>query len=304
MSAPELLRRITSKIEAWRHHRAVSAILDTPPTQEDGRGAVVFSQVCARDFLTYLLAAKSFAHHTGLSRFAVLDDGSLTTEHHDLLRHHLRGIRIMHISEVRSDTTPAGGTWERLLKAVELGSDTYVIQLDSDTLTLMPLGEVLDCVRHGTAFTLTAEVDARVVPFSRAIEKAKGIDSLHIQIVAESRLDCLSTSFATKYIRGCSGFTGLPPGERLPMVEHISGRMGGILDQRWSEWGTEQVTMNLLTANSPDLVVLAPPIYETYLGKPLGSQAKFVHFMGSYRYCGKTYRQHALRAIEALQGRA
>jgi hypothetical protein len=101
-----IISRVRSELESWRHQTALAKVLRTAPVDEGHPGVVVFSQVCARDFLMYLLAAKSFARHTEGGRFAVLDDGSLTTEHHELLRKHLRGIAIHHIDEVHSDATP------------------------------------------------------------------------------------------------------------------------------------------------------------------------------------------------------
>ncbi len=263
-------------------------------------GAIVFSQVCARDFMMYLLAAKSFSYHTRFSRFAIFDDGSLTDGHRALLHHHLPGIAISHVSEVRSDVTPRGGTWERLLKMAMIGERAYVIQLDADTVTLGPIDKVRDSVEHGRAFTLTSEPDARIVSTTVAAAHARCKPQKYLQHAAESQLDTISSDLASNYFRGCSGFTGLPPMDRKAIIEGFSRRMAELMGKRWSEWGTEQVTVNVLTANSPGLAILAPPIYSTYEARPLPAEAKFVHFMGTHRFADGIYRRLATQAIRAL----
>jgi hypothetical protein len=295
-----IFNRVRSELEAWRHQAALSGILKTAPISEGHPKVVVLSQVCARDFLMYLLAAKSFAHRTEGGRFTVLDDGSLTPEHYDLLQEHLPGIAIHHIDSVHSDATPRGGTWERLLKLVELGERSYVVQLDADTITLGPLDEAWQCIHRGTGFTLTSEIDARIIPIGEAAANAQLRDSRHFQIAAEAQLDKLDPAMAANYVRGCSAFTGLPPGDRRSNVEAISRRMRELMGERWSEWGSEQVTSNLLTASSPGAVLLAPPKYATHEGRALAPDTRFAHFLGTYRFSSNVYRRLGAAAMAAL----
>ncbi|MBV8574270.1 MAG: hypothetical protein JOZ58_04420, partial [Acetobacteraceae bacterium] len=159
-----IIHRVKAELECHRHRATLAGVLRMPPVAERDSAIIVLSQVCARDFLMYILAAKSFARHSEACRFAVLDDGSLTPEHHELLRTHLPGVAICDIDAARSEATPKGGCWERLLKLVEIGQQSYVVQLDADTITLGPLGEVAQCIRSGTGFTLSSETDARIVP--------------------------------------------------------------------------------------------------------------------------------------------
>ncbi len=295
-----MIGRLRREIAERRFRFDAADILRTPPITRGREDAVVFSQVCRRDFLIYLLAAKSFAQHTGLCRFEILDDGSLTEEHRALLRHHIPGIVVTHISNVSSTSTPKGGAWERLLRMAAIGEGEYVVQLDADVLTFGPVRTVVESIERGLAFTLTSEPDARVVPTSEAAANARRHQSSLLQHAAESRLDFVGPEFATHYIRGCAGFTGLPPLERRALIGAFSRRMTELMGARWCEWGTEQVTVNVLTANSPDLIVLRPPVYSTHEAHPLPVEAELVHFIGSYRFAGGVYRRLAGRLIREL----
>ena len=287
-------------LERMRHGQSLRRVLKTPPVAPGDGRVIVFSQVCARDVLMYLVAVKSFAQHTGLRDFAVLDDGSLTGDQRDVLRQHLPGVRITSIDEVRSSAVPSGGCWERLMLAARLGERAYVVQLDCDTLTLGRVDEVVECVSVGRAFSLTSEPAAAVLPIKLAAENAQRHPEHLLQFAAESRLDCLQPDVASHYVRGCAGFTGLPPAPRLELVEEVSRRMRAALKDRWSEWGTEQVTTNLLTANSPGLTLLRPPVYATHEGRGVSDSVRFVHFMGTHRFSGPLYRRLTERVIDAL----
>jgi hypothetical protein len=122
-----------------------------------------------------------------------------------------------------------------------------------------------------------------------------------LQFAVEGQLTRLEPTLATHYVRGCAGFTGLPAARRRPVIEGLSRTLRDALGERWSEWGTEQVTVNLLTANSPGVVLLAPPEYSTYEARLLSTRARFVHFMGSHRFQGTAYRRLATEVIAALR---
>ncbi len=63
--------------------------------------------------------------------------------------------------------------------------------------------------------------------------------------------------------------------------------------EKWSEWGSEQVTSNLLIANASGSVVLPYPRYANFDQKfdltldP--AQCAFIHFIGTFRYSRGTY---------------
>src|SRR4051794_5880929 len=87
------------------------------------------------------------------------------------------------------------------LKLVELGECSYVVQLDADTITLGPLDEAWQCIHRGTGFTLTSEIDARIIPTGEAAANAQLRDTRHFQIAAEAQLDKLDPAMAANYVR-------------------------------------------------------------------------------------------------------
>ena len=111
------------------------SLLDTPPIHASDPSLTLVSMVCHGEVLMYLLAAKSFCRQLGRTpQVVILNDGSLTNPDHANIRAHLPEARIVHISEVAPANTPKGSCWERLLLISDLVKDTFVLQLDSDTL--------------------------------------------------------------------------------------------------------------------------------------------------------------------------
>jgi hypothetical protein len=67
---------------------------------------------------------------------------------------------------------------------------------------------------------------------------------------------------------------------------------------RWSEWGTEQVTSNYLVANSPQAQLLPYPKYSTpFKAHDVGA---FLHFIGEIRFRSRAYEKASLEAIKSL----
>src|SRR5262249_7445213 len=163
-----------------------------------------------------------------------------------------------------------GGTWERLTTIVELSRDSYVIQVDSDTLTRSPIPEIVDSYARGRPFILAGDrKGGALTSVEEASTIARADGSSHIQTAAESKLDTVA-GIKPSYVRGCSGFFGVPKGAlTLEDVEEFSSAMTGALGARWNEWGTEQMTVNYLVANLPGVNVLQPPKYTQYFGKRL-----------------------------------
>src|SRR5262245_6366487 len=95
-------------------NRRCRGVLDTKRLEPVANGPIVVSMVNGRDFIPYLIAAKSFHAQLRAVRFHIVDDGSLTSEQRRQLRTHL-GATITHIGTIAMGPTPRGGTWERLL---------------------------------------------------------------------------------------------------------------------------------------------------------------------------------------------
>lgn len=298
--------RLRRASQQWRARPDFARILKTPPLAGSDDGAIAFSQLQHKDVLGYLVAAKSFAHSTGYGRFVVLDDGTLTAEDRALLRRHLPRIDFRTMSEVYYGNLPVGGTWERLITICDLAERDFVVQLDADTVTCGPLDEVTACVARGHSFTLMAGHTAAILPVARIAELANTIHrGHHVQLVAEGMLDRLDPAIATRYGCGCSGFAGFAPDpQRRAALERFSARMEELLGSRWREWGTEQVSSNFLIARDPNGVLLPYRRYRNFGGEPLTDAAVFVHFFGTFRYNGGTYRRLARDLAARLNAEA
>ena len=91
--------------------------------------------LCHGEVVMYLLAVKSFCAQLGRNpKVVVLDDGTLTQSDCATLHIHIPKARIVKISEVAPGRCPKGSCWERLLLISDLVKDSYIVQLDSDTL--------------------------------------------------------------------------------------------------------------------------------------------------------------------------
>ncbi|BAV65292.1 hypothetical protein SCLO_1022520 [Sphingobium cloacae] len=261
---------------------------------------------------SYLIAAKSLHHHLRRGRMVVMDDGTLTEQDRALLRHHLGDPQILSLADVDVGPCPRGGTWERLLTILDIAADDYVIQLDSDTVTIGPVPHIEEAIDANRCFTLLgAETPARTIMDVHEFQACSFPDGEptaedregHIQGATESVLTRLAIEGLDRprYVRGCSGFAGFARGSNRRLAMSFSQAAGAILGaDRWKEWGTEQITSNFVIANSDDAVVLPPSSYENYWGTPSSDDVRFLHFIGTYRWHAWEYQRRSLAAIKAL----
>lgn len=292
------------KFQRSLHNLVCRGIVNTPPVKIQSAPLTFCSMCSTRDFVMYLAAMKSMYKYMGEGRVVTINDGSLTQEQQDLLRKHL-GAEVRHIDQAPKRRVPKGGTWERLTTIAELSQDSYVIQVDSDTLTRSAIPEILESYRIGRPFILAGDRQGSGVTSAEAAAKAaRRANSSHIQTAAESKLDAIP-GIKPYYVRGCSGFFGVPKGVlSLDDVEEFSQAMTGALGARWNEWGTEQMTVNYLVSNLEGVGVLQPPKYTQYFGTPLGGDSSFVHFIGSYRFDGMAYTRETRKLISELRAAA
>jgi hypothetical protein len=278
------------------------AVLNTPPVElEDASEVVVLSQSYHKDLLMYLVAAKSFARYVRPSRFVVVDDG-YTPEDQGIIRGHLGQVEFIPRKSVSSAACPSGGCWERLLSIADLSADHYVIQLDSDTVTMADPAEVRDCVARNASFTLSTKQGRDFVSVAQAAAAMEGSESQHIQVLAERALGRIPELAGTRYIRGCAGFAGFARGSLdRPSIERFSALMSEAVGaQAWRRWGSEQFASNYLIANAPLRGLLpfeAYPYWEP--GCPV-EQARLIHFIGDHRFTSAGYRRLAMHAVSQL----
>lgn len=276
------------------------AIERTTPIAPTTDGPVVLSMVNCRDYIPYLIAAKSLFHRLRCGRFHVIDDGTLTAAQRSGIRHHLRA-EIEPIKAVTLGPTPRGGTWERLTRIADLVDESYVIQMDSDTLTVGDTEEVNKAIVEGASFTLITHPDTDYCSVAEACAVARADPATDIHTVAEQILDRLGPPHATRYVHGCSGFAGFAKGSfGRSEVYRVSRIMGEALGVRWSEWGSEQVTSNYIVSNTTRVATLPYPKYRNYDAEPIGPDTSFIHFIGTHRFRHGYYWRRARRAVAAI----
>ena len=300
--------RALRKLREARHARLARAVLDAPAAVPREDGVVLFSMIGTHVLLRYLVAAKSLHARLGRGRFVILDDGSLTPGDRVVLADQLGNPEIRHIAAVDTGPCPRGGTWERLLTLLDLRRDAYVIQLDSDTVTIGDVPEVAAAVRTGTSFTLRGESDAEIVPLALAAAQARATEpNRHVQAAIERVLDHVTIpgGEALRYVRGCSGFAGFArSGEGRALAELFSQEAQRLLPpERWAEWGSEQVASNFVVANEARATLLPYTRYFNFWNVGVADDARLVHFIGTYRYHRGTYGQATAAALAFLNAR-
>lgn len=282
------------------HTRGVYATprIDGDPTSD----LVVLSQLHHPDVTMYLLAAKSFARHIRPREFVIVDDG-LTAADRGRLAAHLHPVRFIASASVDRGSCPAGGCWERLMAIVAENERHYVIQLDSDTLTIGRPEEVVACVREGRSFTLGTRSGREKVSLAEAAGLAAESPSAHVQNVAERALARYPDGPRYAYVRGCAGFAGFARGAlSAEAVEAFSRQMETLVGPaKWREWGSEQVTSNFLVANLPDSLVLPVDRYPFWSPARTLVEPALVHFFGTFRFSRGMYRRQASRLIQELR---
>lgn len=277
-------------------------VLETPPVDLDERsGVAVLSQTYHPDLIMYLVAAKTFAKHIRPALFVIVDDG-LWPEDRALIRRHLRNVEFVERRSVPNPVCPAGGTWERLLSVADFCERYYVVQLDSDTVTLQHPAEVAERIRNKEAFTLPTRMGNAFVPVEEASAQARQSDSGHVQIEAEIRLGEIPELRGTRYIRGCSGFAGFPRGSiHRADLQRFSALMEQTLGrERWSQWGTEQFASNYMVANAPQRATLTFEQYPYWKPGTDLAPAALVHFIGDDRFTSGAYARTAMRAVNGF----
>lgn len=300
-----MLYRFRTNLQRKRHNRAIAGVLETPPIRPTGDRLVFISMVCHADVLMYLVAIKSVFAQIGRGRVAFVNDGSLTEDDLQTLKHHLADPQVIHIRDVPNPRAPAGGTWERLLTCVDLSADDYVMQVDSDIIVNGAIPEVVDAIAQNASFTIGTTDGQRVVTFDEATALAGSVEGDHIQETVERLFATVPDKDKRRYIRGCSAFTGFAKGSTSrAFVEDFSEHMQSLLGDRWREWGTEQVTSNVAVANSREACVLPIDRYKNYWPPMNVDAAAVMHFLGTNRFSGGHYTRLSRRFIDRARNGA
>lgn len=293
--------RLIRDINRTRFNAVARKVFDTPPVQPGHEDFMILSMVHHRDVVAYLLAVKSFAHHTKPARIVVICDPSLDEADQAIMRMHIPHIEFRAAEEFTHADIPRGGTWERLYAISEYAQQNYVIQLDADTVTLGPVPEVLSAIRARHGFVIGERVGQTLVTLAEAEAYARPWQNRpFVNIQALTEVLMVNAGLPNNlYVRGCSGFTGFSPypAMRDDMIT-FSRIMRARTKERWSEWGTEQITSNYLIANAPGTVLLPYPQYST--PDQFESGPAFQHFIGYMRFINGKYAVAARRVLKSL----
>ncbi|OJW69834.1 MAG: hypothetical protein BGO57_16990 [Sphingomonadales bacterium 63-6] len=313
LAAPAMIQlrdTLLRKLREQLHLRQSRAVLGTAPLLPADDGVILYSMIGTKVLLPYLVAIKSLHQHLRRGRIVILDDGTLTPADKAVLAYHLGDPEIRHIAEVDLGPCPRGCVWERLLLLLELRKDAYVIQVDSDTVTLGPVPEVAAAIDQGCNFTLKGEDSARWLPVDDFVKTTPGFDPFspetHVQGATEEILPQIHAGLPqpSYYVRGCAGFAGFAPGGLgRKSAEDFSREAEAILGhESWKRWGSEQVMSNVIVANEGEPVLLPYDRYLNFWNEQLPADTRFAHFIGTYRFHLGAYAEATRRAIAALKG--
>ncbi|MBL0924450.1 MAG: hypothetical protein IBJ12_08290 [Sphingomonadaceae bacterium] len=294
------------KLAAWQHGRVVRQILNTPPIIPADDGVILFSMIGTAVLLPYLVAMKSLHAQLQRGRVMLLDDGTLTKADKLVLADHVGDPVILTLSDVQTAPCPKGNCWERLLAILDLRRDHYVIQLDSDTVTLGCVPEVAAAIDANRSFTLGGGVEDVKHGFMTVPDMIRRIYPdgplySHIQSVIESGLRDVPGAGELRYIRGCAGFAGFSRStEGRALAERFAVDAGRAVGPRFNEWGSEQAASNFVVANDPDPIQLPYDRYTNHWEEALPPDPAFIHYIGTYRYDRGSYLASTQRAITQL----
>lgn len=305
----DLLRRTSAKVNRslaeHSFNRVGRGILKTPALCMDGNSPLFVSMVRRRDVIPYLIAIKSLYTRIGHGRVIVINEQSVRNEHSltsddvALLQHHVPGIMVADLDTISTGSCPRGGTWERLVRIVELSSENYVIQADADTLVSASIPEVIQCWKENRSFLMDGGAHQQVSPapvtarMAREWIKTYGWD--HVGMDAEASLDKMPRSEERMYVHASSGFAGFARGMfSLMDLESFSQEMSKLLGwERWQQLGSEQIGSNYILANAPGAIVLPSRKYACFSPDEDHSEAAVLHFIGEVRHIGGTYKRRA-----------
>ncbi len=301
-----MMYRWKRALSRWRFEWATRGVLRTVPLASRTGAtpdACVVTMLNVEHVQAYLLAIKSFVPRLGRPvEIHILDDGTLRARDHALLQRHCPGAVVVPTAEVDTGPCPRGGCWERLLYILDLSRDSYVIQLDSDVLTLGPVEEVAEAIAANRAFTLGSSADLGMEDRHVSAARMVGTDMSVAQCVAELALGRLPGEFGDRYVRGSAGFAGFAAGGMArASIEAFSLAMEReVGPQMWRAWGTEQVASNFAVANSPQSFVLPWNRYSCFYGEYSISDQTLIHFIGFWRFDKNVYTKLSEKILSTL----
>lgn len=302
----EIMNKTLRNYNKNRFDQAILKILKTPPIQYKHDSSVVIVTMLGHDTVNmYLVAIKSFLMQFGYGSIEVINDGSLTDEDIAVLKHHIPHLMFSQANDIDTLSCPSYISWKRLFRIAELAKHSYVIQLDSDTISLAALIDIHNKVKSNHGFLIGSERWGQAVDVDFLNNIVSYWNSNHVQPQAEKIFkDIEFFKDGTKYLRACAGFSGYPKNfASVIEIESLSSQIEAIIGAKWHEWGSEQTATMCLISKSPYASVLPWPKYQNFmepLAKDTISSASFIHFIGSTRYKKNKYKKIAYAFIKKI----
>jgi hypothetical protein len=296
-----MVKKIRQRMKRWRFNMSCRGILSTKPLLLRESELKILSLVSHFDLIMYMVAVKSFYSHIGTGQIIVLNDGTLTSDDMKLLTLHFPSLQIISINDIQYSGCPTYICWRRLMLISHYVKLGYVVQLDSDTLTVDDIPEIVDAIKENRSFIMGTGMGRQISSIDEICHRMKASQSKHVQVIAEQNFDKLRDYRQLKYVRGSAGFAGFARGSfSRAQVEALSTEIEHSIGQIWHNWGSEQVMSNLMIANSPKASVLPYPKYSGFTPKKPYDQSAFLHFVGAHRFKRGVYRRLAADVITKL----
>ena len=261
----------------------------------------ILTQLCSSDINMYLIAMASFCRFVVPKNVVVVAD-RLTSDEMILLARCIEGVHIIPIAEAGCEGLPSGGCWERLISIHRLVKDSYVVQLDADTVTLQYPDDVVAAISNSRSFTLPTKMGQEIWTLAETADKIASIEGDHVQLLAEKSFSKLASPDTRLYVRGCAGFAGFAKNSAVleTLIDFSREIEATIGKKEWRQWGSEQVASNYVIANTANAVILPFLKYPYYeVGMNL-DKATFVHFIGGSRYKRGVYMNLSRRLISQM----
>lgn len=320
--APHVTSFINRALNKYGDSLLFGAVGKTPaiatnPDAETG----IHTAVPHRYLYAYLTAIKSLLNYDADLAVYVHDDGSLLDEDKTLIRAQLPGVRI--VDRFKADQTFADKVGDEFLSKVRKSYTSYlklfdptlastnkrIIIVDTDVLFLNRPELIIDWAHNGGApWFHRSEPWRQAQPSQPSPTSGSQPDAArpkHIQQMVLERLPDLNQALGTKYAYGQgfnSGFVGYDHGTvNYGELKNLLTHLYEILGDRIFRWGSEQ-TMHGLLLGAKGAIPLPSDEYMVFtdLNSDRAAEARFVHFIGEYRYHRLLYPRLAAQVIRNL----
>jgi hypothetical protein len=284
--------------------KSIKNVLQTPLLKYRMDSSVtIVSMVSSNTVNMYLVAIKSFMENFGYGTIEAINDGTLTASDILTLQKHIPNLNISDAIDIDTYNCPSYISWKRLFRIQKLAETSFVIQLDSDTISLGPLIEVHERVVKNEGFLIGSMRWGKSVDVNFLRDIVTQWNNTHVQPLAEANFHKMNFfADGTKYIRACAGFAGYPKDfASIEQIQALSNEIESYIGKAWHGWGSEQTATMCLISKTKNSTVLPWPFYQNFKF-PTSTEniesMNFVHFIGSNRYDNGMYTKLSKKKIK------